>query len=275
MKAKTTVVGLFVLTLIATFGSHCIGESRPIISLPSSIPSSPPHTAQRWGLFHPDGWMAEKWTGDDKPYQKIRANIDKALSAGENPDRLAVAYEQKAQLHLKNPQAVYAWAYASWRAIKSTTHDNNYNRLARVIVAMAELPSPKTYEFTRMHFLALAWVTERAELKDVGLRLLQQNPNDYSVKYQASGILTITFTGQDKVLALKYAQDLIQMRPNTADPYGLLGSIYLRSYDQNHTKNKEDGEKAASAYEEYLKRAPANDPWRSQAESLIKSIRQS
>lgn len=237
-------------------------------------PASSTHEAEVWSLTHPAGWTSEQWTGDDRPYQQIRATIDKALATGEEPNKVVSSYEAAARRQSNDPQAAFAWGYAAWKAIKFTTEDENHERLVGVSLSLATLPSPKSYEFTRLHFLTLARLTESPKLKGVGLRLVEHSPDDYSVKYQTIRILTVTFTPQDKLKALTYAQDLIRSDPSKADAYGLLGGVYLRSFDQDHKRNRSDGDKAVAAYQEYLKRAPATDFWRTQAQTLIESVRQ-
>ena len=52
-----------------------------------------------------DGWVWARlpWTGDDKPYQQIIADVNKALYAGQKPDAVIAGYKAKADVAPKDP----------------------------------------------------------------------------------------------------------------------------------------------------------------------------
>ena len=62
-------------------------------------------------------WAKLPLTGNDTPYVKIVSEIDKAMQAGVTAKALRNRYGLEAQQKPDDPQAQFAWAYASWKAL--------------------------------------------------------------------------------------------------------------------------------------------------------------
>lgn len=230
--------------------------------------STPPDSTAYWA------WTTEPWTGDDKPYIQVRNNIDKAIAKGQKPDVLLAKYKLLAEKSPKVSVAQFAWGYAAYKAAKAEVRDYNKSQMSigRARNAMEQLPSPRSYQYSRLHFLLAAAGLPQLELLDVGKRLAQRNAKDWDVKFY---IVSIMMNGPhpNKQEALKYAQENVKANPKRPSSYTSLGSIYWWSWRQ--TGSKVDADKAIAAYRKYLQLERPNHEFRSIAERIIKRIQES
>lgn len=249
------VVSVFIITAASCFAQATGPGKTYYDTLPAST----------WA------WTAESWTRDDKPYLKIRQNIDKAVAGGQKPDALLTKYQALAQKKPYDPQAQFRWAYAAWQARKAVdSYDQQYRRLWRTQRAFARVPSPHVYEYARLRFLVEAWFRRVPQFKGVGERLAHRNSNDYEVKYYLASILDTSPLAEERERALGYAKDVIRLQPKRPSSYSLLGGVYFSSWLK--TKNRSDAEKAIAAYQQYLQLASPNAEWRPQAKRLIQIL---
>jgi hypothetical protein len=213
----------------------------------------------------PSSWMTEKWIGDDKPFAAARENIDSDFSHG----RITVPYLSKLEAAWnqdeRDPLKLFRWAYARYKAQSShpalpptpIPAEGDFN----------EVPSPHTYEYTRVRFLSEISLSRHRELMAVGKRMLAHNPNDFDVEYGLSYCFGESMSAEEKQAALAYADHLIQKYPNKPSVYTVKGGVYF-SYWIDH-RDKQDARDAIYWYQQYLRLAPANDEWRKQAESTV------
>lgn len=215
-----------------------------------------------------DSWMEMPFSGDDRPYTRSRLDIENAFEQGAEPNKLVQKYRNLARQNPNDLKAQFRWAYASYQAVKAKTilsHD-----LSSAIRKLQSFKPPYTYECARLRFILEARVSPRQKLKLLGERLLRKNPNDFDVKYNLIKVIEPTASSWDKQKAVLYCQQLIKSFPKKNSPYAMLGFVYFRSWLK--AKNKADAQEAISAYREYVRRVPANDSFRKQAQSIIATI---
>lgn len=224
--------------------------------------SESPSIASQWK------WVAEDWTGDEAPYQKLRTAIDGSKSSGKLTSETIKKYKV---LHEKKPNdavALYGWTYASFQATQSNPPIPQQQIVAPS--AFNEAPSPHTYEYDRLRFLVWAHYTPDARLQGIGERLLRHSPDDEDVKYYLIQCYKPWRSNLEKQKAVSLAQDLIRTVPSRPGSYSALGGVYFNSWMVSH--RKEDADKAVSAYQDYLRIAPQNYAWRQRAEEIIQYI---
>ena len=223
----------------------------------------PQDSASRWQ------WMEEKWNGDEAAYQKLRAVIEKNKREGKLTSDVIERYRLLHEKKQTDPSALYQWSYASFEA----TQTNPPIFQAQLVspTTFEEAPSPHTYEYDRLRFLVWAHYSPHARFQSIGERLLRHTPNDNDVRYYLIQCYEPEHSEQEKQKALTLAQNLIHSAPYRPGAYSALAGIYFRLWMVNH--QTKDGNKAVSAYQEYLYIAPKNYAWRRQAASIIGYIR--
>lgn len=272
MKALSIFWTLFTFIALFAFIAGCASERATSQQL-SPLTLSQEDRAARQNL----DWVNQPWTGDDKPYKQIKDKIDNAISSGTRLDVLRVQYERAAEKQREDPQAQFAWAYATWKMVKPTsTASDVATILYGVPEALARVPYPRAYDFARLRFLV---ESQDPRFRLLGERLLRQAPSDNEVKEHLIGIyVTILFRSDIiklvppglKQTAVTYAQDMIRSEPNNPRYYANLGWIYLASWHRH--KNQQDGDQAIANFRGFLRLAPANDEWRKSAENFIHMI---
>ncbi len=213
-------------------------------------------------------WTTELWTGDDQPYEQIRVDIDKAFAEERLTPASIEEYWTQREKQPNNPQMLFQWVYACNQAQQA--HPPIHLKQFPGPGAFAYVPSPHAYQYTRLRFLVNAQYGSHNQLLNVGKRLLAHHPNDYDVEYELVDCFNPSQSVAGKQQATLYAKDLIRRHPEKPSVYAALGGVYFASWLAK--RNREDGKKAITAYEEYLRLAPANYEWRKQAEKIIRLI---
>lgn len=210
-------------------------------------------------------WTTEKWSGDDAPYTATRRALE-----GASQQELKTHIAKTAPVLAKpNPAAktVFLYGYAAYLLATKLHTPDSEQPLAAALRAMERSKSPDTYNYARLHFLLVARRGPFAPLRDVGIRLAQKDASDYDVRYYLNNLLKPGVKNEDKVLALRLCQQMIQLDPKRPSAHAALGWTYFRSWLTG--KKPDDAEKSIAAYRKYLQLAPANDTFRPQAQSII------
>lgn len=219
-------------------------------------------------------WTKKPWTESDQPYKEIRIRIDKEVAQSKPADqeKLVERYKVKAQHSSSDPEAQFAWAYATWITRRETmTLGEAINRNYGPAEALKSTPFQANYEFVRLRFLFASWLYHPLRLRDLGDRLIQKEPNDFDVKRQLVEMYAMDDASADNdKKALAYARDLIRMQPDSPGVYSILASAY--SYKWRKSGDVQAGRNAIINYQKYLQLAPASFPWRKQAQNLIETI---
>ncbi len=222
----------------------------------------------------PDSWMIEAWTGDNRPYHQIRAEADKVNNNPQSLDSTAKRLESDIERNPSDPKREYHWAYVTYKlAIASNPRDENKLVLSRDALHRAN--PPHSYDYTRLRFLIEATLFVGPQFNNfiaVGKRLMQRDPNDAEVKYQMVRILGDSPRAADQNTAVAYAESMVRQHPERGNYHANLAGAFLSRWllSRNHS----DAEKAMAEYQQYLKIAPPDASFRSQAERMIKSIRE-
>ena len=222
------------------------------------------------GKWSPHAWVwtTEEWTGDEKPYQRIRLYIDKFIAQGQKPDNLARKYKVLAQKDTSDPQAQFRWGYAAFRAAaKSATPELH---LQGVENAFEWTNSPRTAEFARVWFLVIARNSPYHRLSSVGERLVRRFPKEDELKFYVIKVLDPGLVASERPKSLKLARELVQSQPKRPSAYSVLGETYFKIWTKS--KNPADANKAIAAYRKVIQIAPPNHPSCKEAQGWIKFI---
>ena len=179
-------------------------------------------------------WAFENWTGDDTPYAAARAEIEQAMAAGKSPLTLGLQYGPQAKKEPNNPLAQFRWAYAVWTAgrSQSTVRPAPSLRFAAEL-ALAEAPQPHTYNYDRLHYMI--WIQGGGGgpsyyLRDLSVRLLKKDPNDFLVYLGQALIYTQHHYKEPNPQGYVLIQALLKKYPNRPEAYDALGCWYYSQY---------------------------------------------
>lgn len=220
-------------------------------------------------------WKNEKYNGDERAYHTIAISIDKAIAAGQKATALAEKYKGEAKAKWYDPKLQFRWGYAARKAALSS-QPLDRGILVGVAEAMdraQKVGRPNTYSYARLHFLISSYMFSWPEVPDlvkVGDELLKHKPEDEPVKYQFIQVLQSSKSTADRQRAILYAKQLVAETPQKSDNHISLGSAYQAMWI--HTHKRIYGEKAISEYQNYLRLAPPNSPYRKTADRYIKLI---
>lgn len=202
-------------------------------------------------------WLHQPWTGDDAPYATARARIEREISTTP-PTALVAQYAGPAQARPNDPLAQFAWAYAVHKSINVAGFSTNESKDTRFAaeVALAEAPSPHTYNYARLHYLIILQGPGSGGnyfLKNMAYRLLKKDPNDFPV---LTGLVAIDAGNQDKVAqkeGYSLIQKLIKKYPEKPQVYDMLGGWHYAQYlmyhsSSNYTQSIANYKKALALY---------------------------
>ena len=213
-------------------------------------------------------WLTDTWSGNDLPFKRSRIEIDKASHSKQLTAAALKTYQALAEKEPENAQAVFNWAYANYIAEKDPAVQGNIVVSSGVFAYAA---SPKTYNYTRIRFLIATRDKPSPQLYSLGERLLRKNNQDYDVQYSLVQCLALAVSKSEMKRAVLLAKSLIRSYPTKPSAYASLGGIYFNAWYTR--RNPLDGVAAVTAYQKYLQFAPANDPWRPQAQIMISYIK--
>ena len=217
-------------------------------------------------------WAAAPWTGDDKPYQKLREDIYKQLVAAKDVQLLLNRYKAEAEAKPKDPLAQFVWGYAALRAPAIAGHENIVVDVSGLPDELAAASFPRTYDYARLRFLAQAQVRPNGQLEDLGRRLLKRNPDDPAVMYQQINVLEQTPARPQNAEALRLANKLVEAYPSQLVYLQRLGNIHEDAYSW-FGFHRADAEAAIAVYQKYLQLAPPDAPARAGIERTIALMR--
>lgn len=212
-------------------------------------------------------WLVEPWSGNDRCFLQQTRTIGNLAGS---LDRLTAAVSQRRQSFTKRRDALslYGWGYAAYTAAKQARRADR-EQFSEIVRAMEQVPSPKSYSFTRLRFLISASLMPLPYLRGVGERLLTRKANDTDVKYCLINVYYLGNSGE-REKALRYVADLIAVAPQRPSFRACAGSTYFRLWLLS--KKHSDAEQALAHYHKYLELAPHDDPFRPRAEEVIRIL---
>lgn len=222
-----------------------------------------------------DAWVYTEWTRNDGPYAATRAQIERAFSTGTQPQVTVSQYEAAAKREPNNAFAQFAWAYAVRLATKSPSfHISNVQDLVfSANVALAEAPSPHTYDYDRLRYLL--WIQFGGGgashfLKGMAVRLLQKDPHDFPVLLDQTLIYTQNRDKAARHRGYALIQRLIHQYPGKPDVYDALGCWYYTEYMFEH--DPKNYRLAISTYQKALAMYPTDSVRRGQLPAVMAEL---
>lgn len=213
--------------------------------------------AVKLGFSPPLTWAMDPWAGSDKPFTTIRTEIDKVSKEDQFSRSVLVAYREQARKNPKDPVAQFCWGYAYYKAwndgVQLGTEVENLDTSLDIAWGLQQVPSPHSYEYTRLLFLNSA-KRSMYHLGPVGRRLLRHTPEDYDVEFYFYEGLASAATPVERKEALLGAQKLIRQYPERRGaPYGVLAEVYSAQWEKGDVQS---GPLAMAAYQKYLSMPP-------------------
>lgn len=236
-------------------------EEKLVFRGPRTTAPDPAYVAIPYDLR----WTADKWEGDDAPYEKMRLEIDQLVAKKPQAiEEFVKKAKEVVEQDKENPLAVFRWAYTGYQwSLLAKDQMERRRRIHVLLPIVRGVTFPYTYNYARMLFLVMAgWQPEdnyRQYLQSGAERLLQKNQNDYDVKVQlVNEVLNPEWSNsKDNELVLRYAQDIVNLKPNAPRSHSILGLVYERIWSK--TRNKDDAVNAISAYRQALRLIPLTD----------------
>jgi tetratricopeptide (TPR) repeat protein len=226
-----------------------------------------PRTANETSQF---SWTMTSWTGDDKPYQKIRTDLEALANGGQLTKSVSQSYQEEATHNPHDAQAVFRATYSFYLGRQLHPPINATKVMSDLIFEAA--PSPHTYNYARTRFLNDATYIPKSEYVSLAQRLLKHTPNDYDVEYYLIRCFKPWKSHAEKQEALHYTHDLIKKNPNKPSAYSTLGYVYFSTWMAKH--NRSDAKQAITAFQKYLAIAPSNYNFRTVAQNTIEYIKE-
>lgn len=261
-----TIRGRFILSLLIFGAAGGCAQSK-------SGPDFTAHyTLQDLAAARRHDWANEPWSGNNKPYQQVRSDMERALASGQDMESLRIKYGLLAQQHPDNPVAQLQWAYAASMSITHKTDGGKaQGKMYGVAEALAHVRSPRAYDYARERFLIEVWFDRTNGLENLGERLLAHSPADYNVQYDYIRVLNWSPRPNARQKAIAQAEQLIGRYPHKPSPYTLLAGIYTERWWNTHDKG--DANKALAYFQKYLQLAPPAYTHREDVKRVMASIR--
>ena len=215
-------------------------------------------------------WVSAKWTGDERPYLKIKADLDAALAHGTPAPALVARCEGPARANLLDAKAQFAWAYATQLQVQTG------QGIAQPppLYGLRRLGAPDCYPVARLRFL----LTQEMEpndnhlyLRPVAERLLKRDPNDRLVRRALIRALCSRPAGLPE--ALKLAQEDVERTPTKPGVHAALAAVYNDMDDFSHGHNAVFRQKSIQEYEAFLKYAKPDDSYRPSAIQMLQALK--
>lgn len=219
------------------------------------------------------GWINSPWVADDRPYQRLRDEIERRLTQGQQPVALQTQCKLWVVQQPLNPQSQFAYYYATYKLATMPGSINSpatLQPLNDLYIKVGASKLPNSYNYARLVFLCDMIGFSNPEMKGIGLRLVRHNPSDYDVKFYMTSLLETSLVSADRALALSYAVDLTQRYPKKPSAYSLLASIHYQAWRRN--KNPIEGKMAIAGYQKYLQLSPSGYQFRKRAQEAIAEI---
>lgn len=196
-------------------------------------------------------WMQEPWTGNEQPFRRARREVKERIRIGMKPEDIATVFDKYLFAAIRaplDPVAQFTQGYAAFRQVQINQW-LHYGGMGPALEAMTRVPSPHTYEFSRLRFILAMMVYPSTALKPMGLRLLKHKPDDTEVMYlQVRALNYQNPAERDQGLSL--ANRLVQKLPKQPNVYALLGQAYYRAW--LYTGNRIYGDRSIQAYRKHI-----------------------
>ena len=261
---KRTFMAGFTLAMVLVAVVACVKAQRNPADYKAPIRELPSYA-----------WTKEAWTGSDAPFLQLRESIDKKIGAASKAQlpALVARYRKQAEAQPNDAEAQFAWGYAAYQAYGAGYEiPETYRGMRPISLALYRAPSPHSYQYARLLFLTtMLWKVEDYKLRELAGRLLKRNPNDYVVKYAADGTLKTRLSAADRQVALSYAKDLVQLKPQYAKSYAALGSAYMSVclYDDDRSAC----DQSLEAYDKFYRMAPPTGDLKIGIDHWIKRVK--
>jgi len=222
----------------------------------------------------PEVTWAKVWTENDNPYARIRTDVEKSLASARQPISITDQYRSTAKETVENPENLFRWGYATWILGKRVGNQEARERLYEVrrYLQMAS-PTPNTYNYVRLRFLIECRLFPGYNaLDEIGARLVKKNQLDYDVKRRYVSVLKWSKSSSDRNTALKYAHEMLNSDPNSAEFLAVLGDVYTARWYAD--KNPDDARSAIPYLQKSIKGARSNSDWPAIAQRSIIMLRE-
>jgi len=233
----------------------------------------PPITKSQWAELQKEAaqqqinfrnWILSPITaGDDSAYVSVKGSIDSRVANGENLMRIFSDYRDRYFARRDDPVLLAGYAYSGYKmdtAVGNWETGPGQNGCGCLYIAIGSnsVDMPHTYEASRIVFLCDARSEGDQPFKNLGLSLLQRNPDDWEVKFCFAEFLDFSDSAEDRSLGAQLLQQVIRHNPRDPRNYMLLGDQQLKFALVN--KSVEDAEACTAFYRRYLESEPKNSP---------------
>ncbi len=215
-------------------------------------------------------WVNAKWTGDERPYLKVKAALDAALARGTKAPTLVAQYEGPARANELDPKAQYAWAYATQLEVE-TRQGIPQNP---ALYGLRRLGAPDCYPVARLRFLLTQELEPNDDhlyLRPVAERLMKHDPSDIQVRRTWIFALCSRPVGMGQ--ALRLAQEDVARIPTGPGAHVTLAGVYDLMFINSHARDTAYQRRAIQEYEAFLKYAKPDDDYRPQAVRRIQGLK--
>ena len=217
--------------------------------------------------------LEETWSASDKPYKDAEAQMAWEYAAGKTPQAILEEYRTVALQRPADPVAQFSWVNAEKGEILVSDSQRN---IPDSLVKRLEGADPgNVHEFARCRYCmsqeaglqpSLQWVIA------VGEKLLHYDPKDQWVRTNMIYFLLNTKAGFQQ--ALSRALYWVKLEPNNSKAHSTLALVYEDIWAADRKHHRSEAAKSVEEYRTYLRLAPTRDPFRQNAQYLVKTITQ-
>jgi len=257
------------LCLVSAVWAQVIHGSGGAIHMPG-VPEPRATYGREPSIGYADqSWVNQKWTGDERPYLRIKADIDAAVTHGTSPATLADRYPHPMQPNTLDPKGWFACAYAT-QLVLETQHSGAQ------IIPLYNLRRIQAdcYLVARLRFLLTQEMepnNDHLYLVPLARRFLKRDPNDYPVRHAMIRALCSRPAGL--VEAVRLAQDDVDRAPMNPERHRTLAGVYEDMYIHNRGHDATFRQMTIREYEAFLKYAKPDDEFRPRAVQLIHFVK--
>jgi len=264
-------MAIFVLTVMVAHPSA--SHANP--STPLGIPQARHNQGQLNSKYpmgippavNPHAWLTQAWTGNDVPYVQMEEDVYGKIRAGQPAQTVLAQARADAIKHPLDFAPQVRWLYASTQAA-GDTDDVDW----RAIAAVAREDPGNIRAVARIRFAAGVMIDRNEghpDLDSIGERLLQTDPNDRWVRLRLIYDLASSRSSLPQARAM--AQAFVAKEPENCQAHSALALVYQTLWVvSNHRRVYAEG--AIREYRAFLRLAPPNDPFRHDAQYLVKGF---
>lgn len=232
-------------------------------------------------------FVSEAWSGNNQPYRLIRIRVNHLLRAGENVEGLLSNAKKVALRNPNNSEAQFLWAYLAYqakeagvkRALKIPDREGQQialltamRKLDYVRVALADVPQPHAYDYSRIRFLVGANTDQATEqIKPLGVRLIHHDPTDSEVISALFPLLQPGISPGDVGLGLTLAHDAQSLPARRLEAQKQIADLYEKVWSNKGFRGA-DANKAIAEQRRYIALLPMGSPLRHIADQDIEHI---